>query len=790
MHDVRMAVRLAGQRSWLTVCVVLMLSIGIGMSTAVYAVAEHAFFEPLPYADPGSLVRLKQELSGGDFSSYLGSGDMKALQEASRTLDIAAYLRRDVNLVRSGFNFRARCGVATASLFRVLRTRALIGRLFEDMDDQRGAARVVILSREFWMARFGGDPALVGTDVLLDGELHRVVGVLPGDFRLVNSEGDRMDAWIAGALDSSRWASRPLVIVHGIGRMQKGYGPTQVNSELIALKRLQRRRPRAIIAVSWLTDERRLVKEPLLMITAVVCIVLLISCINAANLLLTRAVGRRGEIAVRFALGAGRWRIVRQLLTEGVVLSLSGAVIGLAVSFAAKALLTGYLSSRLPGLASATIGLRAMFFDLLIGIATGALFGIAPALHVAGLEANGAMGSIARGTGGRSTLRLRDGLVVAEVALSVVGVGAAGLLLQSLLRLEEVDCGYQAARVSVGSVDLDPISYASPDRQAEYAERVLRRIVGSAGVISAAASSQVPLGGLIYTVGGLQLQGSSTQVRKSLIASVSPDFFKTLQIPLLAGRAFTASDFKGAAEVAIVNRSFAQMYCKQRDCVGRQVAHWDRKGVWLTIIGVAGDTRFSAEDDVEPEVYRPIAQEGVAHQEFLVRTRGDSKDVTQLIRRAAADADPTQPLHDTSSLEERQNEFMAPRKVMLVMVGVLGVLALGLAAVGTIGVLHQSVSEQRQSIAIRMAVGAGPMRILKWQLAKGVGLIVGGVLIGLAGSLAVSQWIQSELWGVRASDPATWAAAVALIGICGCVACLIPALGASRVQIAGVLRGE
>jgi putative ABC transport system permease protein len=761
----------------------------MGMSTAILTVASRAFVKPLPYPGPDELVSLRQQSSDGEFSSYVGAEDLKALQLAARTLEIGAYIRHDANFGRGNDSVRCKCGAVTASLFRVVGVHAIRGRLFEDEDDKSGAARVAVLSYDFWLAKFGGEDSVLGREMLLDGELHRIVGVLPAGFRLVNSEGDHFDAWVAGALDGQRWGARPIVIVHSIGRFRPGIGVAQTNAELRGLKSLQKRRPHVIAAVSWPEEVRRLMRAPVLMILAVIGIILLISCANAANLLLSRAIGRQQEITLRSALGGGRGRIIRQLLTESVVLSSISALIGLALSFFAKDLLLAYISSRVPVLGPVEMNYTALAYTFALGIGTGLLFGLVPALQIT-RQRSAPLNVGGRGSATFGSLRLRRAVVIGEVALSVVSVVAAGLLLRSLMRLQQVDCGYNPARVAVGTVDLDPVLYRTPERQAAFAERVRLGITGSAGVLSAAVSSQVPLGGWIYSVGGLEIEGQSRVAGRSLVAAVSPAFFDTLGIPLRAGRDFANSDRQGAPDVAIVNRAFGRLYCKESDCVGRRIAHWQRKGVWMVIVGMVADTRFSAEDSAEPEVYRPIAQEGASHQEFVIKMRGSAGEAVEVTRHAVAGVDSSQPLHDMSTLDLRQAKFMAPRRVMLTLVGLLGILALALALIGTVGMLQQSVVEQRRAIAIRMAIGAAPLQMMRWQMTEGLALIGSGMLIGSLISMGTARWIQSELWGVSTNDPLTWMVALAAIGISSCGACFMPAVAASRVQIALILRGE
>jgi putative ABC transport system permease protein len=482
---------------------------------------------------------------------------------------------------------------------------------------------------------------------------------------------------------------------------------------------------------------------------------------------------------------------VQQLLTESAVLGLLGGLSGLTLAYWGKGLLLAYLAPDLPSLDAIAVDHRVLFFNVAVALLTGVLFGLAPAFQASKMDLTRSLKESGRGTSeGLPRRRLQNALVVVEVAIAVVLLCGSGLLVRSFLRLRATDGGYKSDRILTMTFDLSGPKYREPGRQAAFFEQLLERIARMQGVLSAGASSTPPFSMYRGTLNEIAVEGRSMQATTVDLASVTPGYFHTLGIPLLAGRDLAWSDREGAPGVVLVNESFARQFFPGGDCLGKRVRNWDNEKQWLTIVGVVRDVRTDLETDAVPGIYTAHLQSGMGHMTVVVQTAGEPMALVDLVRSQAALVDKTQPPHDVETLERAISEHFTSRRVTMTLVAVFAVLALVLGAIGIYGVLSYTVRRQTHEIGIRLALGADKDRILIMVLGRGLLPVGAGALIGTAASLGLTRVIASELWGVTARDPWTFAVVVSVIIVTGLAACVLPAWRAASVDAMVSLRYE
>jgi putative ABC transport system permease protein len=659
---------------------------------------------------------------------------------------------------------------------------------------------VAILSHAFWKRRFGGDPAVIGKALTLDADTYTVVGVLPAKFLIPDRHESDYDLWVPFAISETGKAKSILVQV--VGRLKPGVGIGAVRSELGALVyQVRRGMTKRTIVSDWHERVAGGARRSLLIFLCAVSFVLLIACVNVANLLLSRAAAREKEMAVRRALGAGKGRVLRQLLTESMLLGLLGGTIGLALAFWGKNLLIAWISRNLPALDPIRLDYRVLAFNLALGLLTGVAFGLAPALQASKVQLNESLKEAGRSAAeGHSGHRLRNLLVVFEVALAMVLLCGAGLLLKSFLRMRGIDPGYRSDRVLTLNVNLTLSQYPKPLEQTQFFQQAIERIRVLPGVQAVGAGTSIPLGGYSMSVSGMTIEGKpDTDVVSSLVM-VSPDYLRTLGIPLVQGRYFVDSDREGAPSVVMVNESFAHRFFPGESCLGRRIQNPARKTDW-TIVGVVRDIRPWAQVAAAPEMYLSYLQAEQVHLRMTggemgsemglaIRTAGDPMSLAAAVRSEIALIDRSQPVHDVKTLDERRAGSLAPRRVNMLLVLTFAALALILGSIGIYGVVSYSVGRRTHEIGVRMALGAHQGQILGMVLRNGLRLIATGIAIGLLASAGLTRLISSELWGVSATDPWTFAVVVTVLAASGSAACLLPAWRAARVNPTRALRYE
>jgi predicted permease len=801
LQDVRHALRTLKRAPAFTAVTTLSLALGIGANAAMFSAVDRVLLRPLQYPDAERLVRV---------TGYYPKGAVAALQERTRTLEVAGFtIDLDFNLGGRTEALRLRGSAVSANLFAVLGASAALGRTFEAGEDRPGADGVALLSQELWAAVFGRDPAVVGQVVRIDGRDRRIVGVMPAGFDFPRP-GTQL--WTPLELDPSNagdyWGAGYMPLV---ARLRPQATAEQALAEIRAHNADVVRLFPFPMPARWNADvaveplQRALVagvRGRLLLLLGAVGLVLLIACVNVAGLLLARAAARRKEMALRAALGAGRGRMVRQLLTESVLLALVGAALGLALAFAAFQGLKSLLPLDVPGLTAAAIDGRILAAVTVLALATGLAFGIVPALTASRLDLAHAVKSGGQRSADRSVLGLRRALIVGEVGLAVVLVIAAGLLVRSLWALTQVDPGFRPARVL--TLRLSPSQSACRERRpcVAFYDELIRRARGISGVSRVAAVNMLPLGGEVAAV-PVEIEGrpwDPTDAVAPLLgaAAVTPDYFDTLGIPVLQGRAFGDADAEGSAGVVVVSASTARRHWPGENPVGKHVRVVWEAG-WRTVVGVAADVRHydlagTSPDGLDGTLYMPYPQSVTttrqlpAAMSLLLRADGPAADVDREVRDLVLTLSPDVPVAAARPLEAVVASASTPTRSLMWVFVAFGGTALLLAAIGIYGVVSYATAQRTHEIGVRIALGATKAQVYGLVLGASLRLALAGLALGVLAALAVTRSLGALLYEVKATDPATFLAVAVLLVATACLAGLPPARRAAVIDPLKALR--
>jgi putative ABC transport system permease protein len=810
LQDLRYALRRLGRSPAFTAVAVLTLALGIGANTAIFSVVNTVLLRPLPYREPDRLVWIwaNSPRQGIPFHFFLYPDFVEWRAQARSCETMAAYAPAAVTLT-NGATAEAehvpRLRVS-ASFFRLLGVRPALGRDFVEADDQPGAPRVVMLSHELWQRRYGSEPGVVGRMVTLDGEGYTAVGVLPPGFRAANLTAQ---LYTPIALDGSRTGPGRRFSHGAFARLARGVtaGQAQAETNLIVDRldpnffRWGGRGIRLWGVREFLVREVRL---SLLVLTGAVGLVLLVACANVANLLLARATTRQREIAVRATLGAGRWRLMRQLLTESSLLGLLGGGLGLLAAYWGVKLLVAVTPANYPLVAETRIDGQVLGFTLLLSVATGVLFGLAPAVSLSRTSLQEALKEGGRSaTGGAQHHRVRSLLVVVEVALAAVLAIGAGLLLKGFWRLQGVNPGFEAKGVLTAGLSLPAARYATGERRAAFHRELASRLETLPGVQAAGIVTALPLGG--YNTGtAIHIQGQPEprpdEAPVVWFRAASPGYFRAMQIPLKRGRLLSARDLEGAERVALVNETMARRFWPGLDPIGQRfglgLSHRppapDRPALpWITVVGVVGDVRHTAlAQPAEAEYFESYLQRPFPAVTVVVRTPAEPERFAPSLRAAVAAVDKGQPVSEVTALERWLFNSIAPQRLATVLLGIFAGLALALATVGVYAVMSFSVERRTHEIGVRLALGAERGDVLRLVLRQGMTLALAGLGAGLVGALFLGRVMRGLLFGVTATDPAVFAAAAAALAVVALVATWIPARRATRVEPSAALRYE
>ncbi|HYH79786.1 MAG TPA: ABC transporter permease [Longimicrobium sp.] len=803
LQDVRYAARALRRSPGFTLVAVLTLGLGIGLNTAIFSVVNGVLLRPLPYRDPGALVRLHhvhpEEAPDGGVFSPQDFDDLKAGARGFQSLASYLYDAGDAGLsLTSGGEPEIVAGVfVSPEFFSVLGVSAARGRTLRPEENVPGADRSVVLSDAFWRARFNADPGVVGRSVTLDAKPFTVVGVMPPRFAFPARE---VQAWVPVSLigEDDIPRERGLRWLDVVGRLAPGTTPeAAAGSANAVLSRLATEHPGSNEGWSRARLEtlRNSVVGPvrpaLLVLLGTVMMVLLVACANLANLLLARASARERELAVRTALGAGRGRLVRQMLTESVVLALAGGGVGLVLARLGVPALLAVSAGTIPRAGEVGLDARVAAFALLLSLLTVVLFGLVPAVRAArGVTAetlrDGGRGGTARRGG-----HIRDALVLGQSAVAMVLLVGAGLLINSFWRLVTVDPGFRPEKVLAATFSI-PIRYDTPAKMAAYRDEVLRRVGEIPGVAAVGAAKTQPLRGggepMEFTIPGRSGEAAVLKP-KSGVFVVSPGYFDALGIPLVRGRVFTArDDVRGAPLVVVVNQAAARRYWPGADPVGQTVRV---RATPITVAGVVGDVRNDGlAASADPAVYLPFGMAPRASTQLFVRTSGDPGAAASAVRGAIRAADPLQPIAAIRPLRSAMAETVAQPRFFTLVLGLFGGLAVLLAALGLYGVVAYSVTRRTGEIGIRMALGARARDVVGMVVRRAAVPTLAGIALGAAAAWMLSRLMASMLFQVRPTDPATFAAAALLLAGVGLLASWLPARRAARIEPSSALRVE
>ncbi|HEX8694476.1 MAG TPA: ABC transporter permease [Longimicrobium sp.] len=804
LQDIRYAARTLARSPGFTLAAVATLALGIGGTTAIFTAVRAVLLAPLPFARADELVVFTEDNPRAGLENVeVAPGNFAEWRARSRSVaEWAVYDYATANLSGAGDPERLRAFAVSANLFRVLGARAAVGRTFAAGEDRPGGARVVMLSHAFWRARFGADPRIVGRAVRLDGEPYTVVGVMPAEFRFPQAS----DVWLPLALDAADLQDRRGHWARVVGRLRPGASPGDAAAELGAIARqLATEHPET--NAGWTVDVRPVragllegFNQMLISLMAASAFVLLIACANVAGLLLARGGARRRELAVRAALGAGRGRLVRQLLTESLLLALAGGGLGVLIATWASGALEAALPATyfdfVPQFRDARVNGAVLAFAGGVSLFTGVLFGLLPALSATGRHLQPALREggpgVARG-GGRA--RTRAALVVGEVALALVLLTAAGFSIATGVALARRNWGFQEERLLTMRVTLPQGDYPTDTAASLFHARLLERLQALPGVRAAGLATGVPMSG----EGGpvtLEVEGRPPPppglAPRAEYRGVSPGYFAALGVPLAAGRAFGDRDRIGSPPVAVVSADFARRAFPGENPIGRRVRVEGDGNPWREIVGVAGDiSDLRTATQGKAYIYTPFLQLGQPTAFLALRTAGDPAEVTAAVRRAVAALDPGLPVYDVLTMRERVAESMFPFRVVGWLLSALGAVALVLAAVGVYGVVAYGVAQRTHEIGVRMALGAARADVLRLFAGQGLRLALAGVALGAVGALAVARGMQhGMLAGVDPSAPRVFAAVAGVLAAAAVLASYLPARRAAGVDPMVALRAE
>ncbi|OLE97158.1 MAG: hypothetical protein AUG75_11610, partial [Cyanobacteria bacterium 13_1_20CM_4_61_6] len=802
LHDLRYALRVLGRNPGFTFIAILTLALGIGANTAIFSVVNAVLLRPLEFRDPSRLVIVAEKSSFPVIStSYQNWLDWRQQSQSFESLE--ATRGTTLTLTGAGEPERLNARMATAGLFPLLGVNMMVGRSFGADEDRAGGAPVVLLSYGLWQRRFGGSQDILGKAINLDSRPYTVVGVLPPNFQVLQPADVFVPftPWAKTLPDDRNW--HPGIIA--IGRLKPGASREQAQTEMVGItKRLERQYPEYNTGTSadiiGLQEQMvQNVRPALILLLGAVSFVLLIACVNVANLLLARSVSRGREVAIRTSMGASRPRIVRQLLTESVLVSVAGGILGLLLASAALGPLLRISAGSVPQAFSVTLDRSVLVFTLVLSFLTGLVFGLVPAFRTAKLDLRETLNENSRSsTAGPGQHRLRAVLVATEIALAMLLLVGAGLLLRSFSRLQDVPPGFQADHLLVADIPLSQNAYAKPEQRFEFFDRLIERTKALPGVRTAAAASFLPVSGggsiIHFNIYGRPPKGPHEFIAAGY-RTVTPHYFETLGVPLLQGRLFTAADTDKAPAVAVINATMAHTFFPDESPIGKRMqlgALPDKEVPWMEVVGVVGDLLQGLDLGPAAEMYLPYRQADallpVFQMSIVLRTAADPLTEASALRSALAEIDANQPLVKVRSMEENMSASVAQPRFRTWLIGIFAVIALLLAAVGVYGVMSYTVTQRTSEIGIRVTLGAQSADVFRSIVGEGARIALCGVGVGLLAALALTRVLRTFLYGISASDPTTFLAVALILTVISVAACYFPARRATRVDPIVALR--
>jgi putative ABC transport system permease protein len=801
--DVRYAMRMLAKSPAFTVVSVLTLALGIGANTAIFSLVHSILLRPLPYRDSDQIVRMIQSSPVLGLPTWgVSQADFAAYREGNRSFEsMAIFASGEINLNGDGEPERLPVGNVTSDFFKVFGINPILGRTFQEGEDNAGRNSVCVIGYGLWQRRFGGDQNIVGRTLILNNAPVQIVGVMPAAFKFPRAE---IDLWVPLVFDAKRTAPYFFQVV---ARLKPGLPPSQAQLETTEILQNFGRQHPNLSESAGLNEgngPRTIVKpikevlvgrteKPLLVLLSAVALVLLIACANVANLLLARATARTREMAVRVALGATRWRLLRQLLTESIVLSGLGAIAGVALAAYGIQLLDKLPIAGIARIEEVRLSGGVLAFTAGLAVFTGLLFGFMPALRAYAMGVASGIREGVRGTVAHR--RLNAALVVVQFALSLVLLIGAGLLLKSFQRLESVDLGFNPEQTLTMAATLPRVKYENEAKALQFYNSAIEQLKNSPGIKSVAVTTNPPFGndgnadGFIIE-GQTGLEENVTESEQAEITSVTPGTFQTLNIPLLQGRDFQNTDHNDTPPVVIIDETLARHYWPAGDALGKRIATTgDRE--WMTIVGVVGGIKqANLGEEKYPHIYMSLAQSPAPRASFVVRTDGPPLAAVATFRSAIRQIDPDMPLYQIRPLTELIGDTLSTQRLTNILLTGFALLALLLAAVGIYSTMSLYVGSRTKEFGIRLALGAQPGALRRKVLKHGLLLTAVGVVMGLSGAFAVTRTIRSLLFEVSATDPVVFITIPVLLVIVSLVACYTPARRATKVDPLIALRYE
>jgi putative ABC transport system permease protein len=797
VQDIRYTLRLFRKTRGITFVSLLALAMGIGANCAVYTVVNAVLIRPLPYKNPENIIMVWEtnpQRNQNEVSvSYPNFKDWQEQSQGFESLAASVY---------QSFNITGRTGPdrlhglrVTSNLLPLLGANITVGRSFLPDEEQPGKNEVVIVSHNLWQVRFGGQPDLLNSTVTLNDVPYTVVGILPPEFQYPPVWPTGADIFVPLTPNTER-RNRSLTVV---GRPKPGVTLARLQTEMTTIaENLQAHyadtnKDRGVRLIPIQEQVVGGIRTTLVIFLCAAGFVLLIGCANIANLLLARASSRQKEIAIRLAMGASRWRLIRQLLTESVVLALCGGVLGMLFLTFGITLLVSLLPEDIPRIKGVSVDGRVLAFAVLVSILTGLIFGLIPALQSSKPDLNEVLKDSSRGTtSGTGRRYVRSLLVVAQVAMTVVLLTGAALMIQSFVRLQDVDPGLNPNKVLTMWLSLPKPHYAQPDQQTAFFQQALERVKSLPGVKAAGLINALPLGGrnenISFTVPGREASAQETPVAG--FRPASPGYFDAMGIPLIRGRVFEDRDSKIAPGVVMINQTMARKIWPDEDPIGKSLIVAPEKTP-REIVGIVGDTKHRGLDmDYFPEMYLPYVQRPVDSLHLVVRTSSDPVDMVSSIRGTIWTVDKDIPIAQVKSMSQIASESVAPKRFYTFLLSAFAVIALTLAIAGVYGTISYTVSERTHEIGVRVALGAQPNNILSVIIGQGMRLVIVGEVFGIAAAFGLTRIIQSFLYGTGTTDLKTFIGVPLLLAIVGLLACYLPARTATRVDPAIALRHD
>jgi putative ABC transport system permease protein len=793
LQDLRYGWRMLVNKPAFTLIAVITLSLGIGANTAIFSVVNSVLLRPLPYPNAERLMTIWEDHSArnGPVNEWTSPTGFEDWRDQAKSFDhVVALQGWGPTLTGQGDPEQLVGAQVSHDTFAMLGVAPALGRSFRPEEDQRGVESVVIISHRLWRQRFGADSSLVGKRISLNGESRVVIGVMPAAFKFPIIPG--ADIWRPIQPVLGPGCQRGCITIRVMARLKPEVTEAQARAELNAIAaRIEQQFPdtNTKVGVTLVTLHEFLVgpvKTQMLALLVAVGFVLLIACANVANLLLARSATLEKEIAIRASLGAGRWRIARQLLSESLLLAVIGGAVGLSLAYGLVNLLVSFSPQGTPRLDEIGVDLRALGYAMAITVLTGLLFGTAPVWQLFKADLNQSLRDGGKGLHvARSGRRALSALVVAETALALTLLVGAGLLIRSFIRLQRVDPGFNPRNVLTAVVTLPPAVYPERNQIAPFYGQLLERIKALPGVQSAAAVSSLPLAGFDSDAGFVIEGRPALQPDQRPVAwtsSVSPDYFRTMGMRLTAGREFTEYDNENAARVVIISEATGRRHFPNEAPVGKRIGNGRPDG-WREIVGVTADVKhFGLNQDARVSMFFPHRQQPARRMVIVARTTADPMSLSSALRGAVASMDKNLAVSNISAMEEITAQSIGQERFTLLLLGLFSALALLLAVAGIYGVMSYAVAQRTHEIGVRVTLGAQTRDVLRLVVTQGMALVLAGVGIGLASALALTRFIRGLLFGVNATDPMTFAGVAALLALVALVACYVPARRASKVD--------